>query len=1689
MISIQVPKGLDHPVSDEFAAMRLVSPLLCMPKGAHKSQTNLMVVPPYATLRVASRLQSSKTGGVSPQFMRDMQARTVPKWVVPFSTRAKEFELRKEYSSAPRYRVKIDNEHCYFSSKNELRDSALGARIQRRAKLQSSQIDIVSMLTSHVDPAVVSLVEDVLLLIIQLIRAREPVDKILAITVFLKLRSGGSIINGVIGSVVAAASLIEDCQLQSADDVLERITDLRSLISHWESIQSSSLVKQISRVYRYAIALGVLQMVGVKIDENAARAAAKELHSPMMGPNFVISLLDTIALFIQRGLLYVKSGSWETLFFGPKAFGAWFDACQKVKREYQFRGDLESQGTSYPQFMSDVRKCIDDGKAILKFGDKASSIELVNIKRLMNEMLMLQADLSTYKEAQRSRRPPFSLLVHGKTCVGKSTFTSMLFQYAGKILSLPTDDEFKYTRNSCDDFWSGWDSMKWFLLLDDIAYCEPNGNIQDNSLQEVIQIMNDVPLVPNQAALEDKGRNPMRARMCIATTNTKHLNAHAYFSCPVAVQRRFPFVLTVSPKLKYAREDDHDMINPASLPPIVDSWPDFWNVTVERVVAVDDKHARYEEVEKFTNVHEFLAWFAHAIRDFEEIQNRAGAGVEAMRKLDVCKDCCLLSSLCACGFEAYQSADDSEGDDVLSLAGSSEAEPELQTREYALPAYCQLGQDFTSRIIDEDITVEERFVYQNTSDEHNYVRLATYSDRHGRIRQIATPVRVVAGVVAPKLQASDVEMAEVLAEIVARSAARCVSWRERAITWTIDKYLAIYCSSPTIREWTHRAMEWRFARWAVKKVLLRSSDSRASAEWMGDMAHSGFISTRWRKVLAGLGAVTALVVAYGLFQKVTTPKEEVQGLRLSVDGSQFARTEKENVWKRDDYQTSTFDRTDVNASFADLPLEQVLKIVERNSSRIKASNGIKAREGNAFSPGGHLWVVNNHTLFGDDEYEITLSVMPHLQGASPNVTFKLRQSDIFRIPERDLAFFEVYSWETKRDLRKLIARPTLRGGYTAAYVTRDKNIATKINTVKCVQYAEVTVAELGVVLPAWGGLAETPTVVGDCGSALISHKPTCAVLGLHLMGRDSQVWSTALDSEVVDRAYKHFRAPVIQCATPMISASSRKKVIGALNQHSPLRWLENGTVNCYGSYVGPRFTSRSKVRPTLLGERILEDRKWKVDFGAPQLRDWRPWRLALIDSTQKHFGAVSPGEMRSLAEAFAADILDGLTPESLKMLEPLSDQATVNGVPGVRFIDKMNFKSSMGEPYNESKKFHLHGVEGNMMFDDEVMERIAHIEQAYARGQRAAPVFSGQLKDEPRPVPKIAKGQVRVFTAAPADWSFVVRKYLLPFVKLMQENPFLFESSPGCVAQSKEWQAYYVYLTQFGMDRLVAGDYGKFDKKMEAILILMAFYIIRIVLAAAGWSEEELVIIDCIAEDTAYAFVNFNGDLLEFIGSNPSGHPLTVIVNCLVNCLYMRLAFVRLCPFSGDTFSKARRFKEFVALLTYGDDNAMGVSRSANWFNHTAIQGVLKDIGVEYTMADKSSESRAFIHIREVSYLKRSWRWDEDVGAVVCPLEEASIQKMLTICNPSDTESPEMHMASVMSSAINEWFWYGKKRFEEERSWILKIAQEHNLMVELQHKGAPQWDELVDRFNSASSGVEGAELGCENEHPRSVLPN
>lgn len=300
--------------------------------------------------------------------------------------------------------------------------------------------------------------------------------------------------------------------------------------------------------------------------------------------------------------------------------------------------------------------------------------------------------------------------------------------------------------------------------------------------------------------------------------------------------------------------------------------------------------------------------------------------------------------------------------------------------------------------------------------------------------------------------------------------------------------------------------------------------------------------------------------------------------------------------------------------------------------------------------------------------------------------------------------------------------------------------------------------------------------------------------------------------------------------------------------------------------------------------------------------------------------------------------------------------------------------------------------------------------------------------------------------------------YLLPIIRLIQKNRFIFEAGPGTIAQSTEWDDIYRYVTRFGEGRIVAGDYGKFDKRMPASVILAAFDIIISLLRKAKWSDSDIRIVQGIAEDTAFPTIDFHGELIRCYGTNPSGHPLTVIINGLANSLY-----VRYCYTVTNPSQHCRDFKDNITLMTYGDDMIMGVNEACTWLDHTKMQKVLADIDIEFTMAEKTAKSVPFIHIDQATFLRRSWRFEPQLGYMVCPIEHASIDKMLTMCVESKTISRQLQACAVLETACREYFWYGEAIFETKRELFLKWITELELDEYLE-RCLPTWEQLKGEF-------------------------
>jgi hypothetical protein len=329
------------------------------------------------------------------------------------------------------------------------------------------------------------------------------------------------------------------------------------------------------------------------------------------------------------------------------------------------------------------------------------------------------------------------------------------------------------------------------------------------------------------------------------------------------------------------------------------------------------------------------------------------------------------------------------------------------------------------------------------------------------------------------------------------------------------------------------------------------------------------------------------------------------------------------------------------------------------------------------------------------------------------------------------------------------------------------------------------------------------------------------------------------------------------------------------------------------------------------------------------------------------------------------------------------------------------------------------------------------LEGIYLQGHRAYPVNKACLKDEPTP---LTKDKVRVFQALPVAFQLLIRKYFLPIARVMSMLPLQSETAVGINATGPEWDQLHHFIVSHGEDRILAGDYKMYDLKMPAQLSQAAFSILIKIAEYFGYSREHLCIMRGIATDLTYPLVAFNGDLIGFHNTNPSGHNLTVYINCIVNSLLLRCAF---CAVYG--VRPELKFREVCALITYGDDCISSVSEEYPEFNHCTVARYLDSCGMQFTMPDKESDPIPYLHMRDCDFLKRKSVYHSQLGYFLGALDEMSIFKSLHSVLQSDSVTLKEQMISNLDGAAREFFCHGKKVYDVRVQQLRAVAEEMEL--------------------------------------------
>jgi hypothetical protein len=676
------------------------------------------------------------------------------------------------------------------------------------------------------------------------------------------------------------------------------------------------------------------------------------------------------------------------------------------------------------------------------------------------------------------------------------------------------------------------------------------------------------------------------------------------------------------------------------------------------------------------------------------------------------------------------------------------------------------------------------------------------------------------------------------------------------------------------------------------------------------------------------------------------------------------------------------------------------------------------------------------------------------------VEIPLDNTNMYSIPGKDLVL--VYSAKIQgKDLVDYLREKDTDTGYwqlvasSMRFIYRDPEGVQTIHDTEG-KWSSGVNSTKGGYFPGW--YYNLPrTFDGSCGSALLVKEGKAHRLGgVHLCGTGTRAGGGSINTSDVANARKHFSAlPDISAEGVLQSNYCNVDAVdigGKMDETSPLNFIESSH---HHTYVGPCKGSAkfySDVRPSLITETVTEVTGCPNNYGPPRVKPWwKPYFLDLEKRSSQPIG-FKIGELNKAAQEYVADFTDMYKKVALSIRKtirttPLTREEVLFGIPEYKFIDRMNFGTSIGFPLTGAKKKHCE-MEGEEVLDFKpwVWKEVDEVENILRAGYKAYQPFKTSLKDE---ITKQVKDdgtentKVRVFTCAPITLQVLIRKYYLPVAALLSRFPLDSNIAVGINASGPDFDELIRYLDEYGKDSgFVAGDFSKYDLGMSADAILAAFKVMSLIgKTCLNYTAEDVYIMDMIANEVANPTIAYNGDMIQMTGSNPSGQNMTVYINSIVNDIYHRCVHMRL----SQEHKISTPYRKMYRLTTYGDDSLGAAKKGfSKIMNFNTIHGVFESVGIKYTPADKSESSTDTVPLAKVDFLKRKPVLNEKLGIYMGALDFGSIIKSLH-CNASTTLPPDTASSVNLDGSIREMFNHGETAYEQWRAKVRTIAERHNL--------------------------------------------
>jgi hypothetical protein len=500
-----------------------------------------------------------------------------------------------------------------------------------------------------------------------------------------------------------------------------------------------------------------------------------------------------------------------------------------------------------------------------------------------------------------------------------------------------------------------------------------------------------------------------------------------------------------------------------------------------------------------------------------------------------------------------------------------------------------------------------------------------------------------------------------------------------------------------------------------------------------------------------------------------------------------------------------------------------------------------------------------------------------------------------------------------------------------------------------------------------------------------------------------------------------------------------------------MRELPNGNISFVGvvpSKMATRVPKKTAIRPSVLNGLVAQSQT------EPAVLDPRDPRLdgkvfdPLVSGIQKYGESSVPFRRDDLnrIESYLVDKFASMR-SARDVKGRLSDEEVINGIPGLEFYDPMNMKSSEGYPFIKSRtglnrgKKHLFKEVGVMSngapkydIDSDALRSAYNRRLSEAEaGRRVFSVSQECTKDERVKLKKIyEEPKTRTFSIMPCDYTMATRAYFLDFcVSIMNERARL-PPQVGINPMSIEWTSSFMHMKSVSFVGFCA-DYKTFDGQACAEIFNMLCRVIN------RWYDDGAANM-CVRQvlmNEISKRVTICEDTLLFIENGlPSGVSITVILNSLLNWVYLLLAWLALKPVEYSLSD----FDKFVVAKVYGDDNNCAVSEEViEWYNLRTVGEFLSTHNVVITDDAKNPWDKCapWVKVDNFSFLKRQYKPHDTMPFFyLAPLDELSIMERILWYRQGGDEV-ELLYTNILNS-LEDAFHHGRNFYNGFKDCVNK---------------------------------------------------